>query len=191
VIALRRDFHANPELAFQETRTSEKIASVLADLGIEVRRGIATTGLVGLVRGQGGGPTIALRADMDALPIEENTGLPFSSRNPGVMHACGHDGHMAMLLGAAMLLAPMRDKLRGNIVFIFQPGEEGYAGANRMIEEGVLESEPRIQAVFALHLDSLSPSGTLSLKDGPIMACADVFTVSVIGKGGHGAIPQV
>lgn len=190
VIELRRHFHAHPELAFQEVGSSEKVAAVLTELGIEVRRKIATTGLVGVLRGGGEGPAIGLRADMDALPIEEQSGVPFSSKTPGVMHACGHDGHMAMLLGAAMVLAPMRKELKGNIVFIFQPGEEGYAGASRMIDEGVLDAEPRIKAVFALHLDSLSPSGRLSVKDGPIMACADVFTLSIIGRGGHGAMPH-
>jgi amidohydrolase len=190
VVELRRDFHAHPELSFQELRTSEKVASVLARTGVEVKRDVATTGVVGLLRGTGEAPTIALRADMDALPIDENTGLQFASTKPGIMHACNHDGHMAMLLGAAMLLAKMQDKIRGNVKFIFQPGEEGYAGARWMIEDGVLEEEPRIGAAFALHLDPLSASGTLSVREGPMMACADVFTLSIIGKGGHGAVPH-
>ncbi|RJP71391.1 MAG: amidohydrolase [Candidatus Abyssobacteria bacterium SURF_17] len=190
VIRIRREFHSYPELSFQEFRTSEKIAACLDDLGLEVRRNVATTGVVGLVRGREKGRTIALRADMDALPVEENTGLPFASRNAGVMHACGHDGHMAMLLGAAMVLANLRERIRGSVKFIFQPGEEGYAGARQMIEEGVLDEEPRIEAAFALHLDPLVPSNTLCIRKGPIMACADVFMLSIIGKGGHGALPH-
>jgi amidohydrolase len=190
IVEIRRDFHAHPELSFQELRTSAKVASILEQLGLEVTRDIATTGLVGLLRGAQDGPTIALRADMDALPLTEKTGLPFSSTNPGVMHACGHDGHMAMLLGAAMVLVKMRESLRGNVKFIFQPGEEGYAGAHHMIEQGVLEDEPRIEAAFALHIDPMSPSGEFGVRAGPMMACADLFTLSIIGKGGHGAIPH-
>lgn len=190
IVEIRRDLHAHPELSFQETRTSDKIASVLERLGLDVKRNVATTGLVGLLRGAADGPTIGLRADMDALPVTEKTGLPFASKNPGVMHACGHDGHMAMLLGAAMILEKMRESLRGNVKFIFQPGEEGYAGALRMIEEGVLEDEPRIEAVFAMHLDPMSASGTFATRGGPMMACADLFTLTIVGKGGHGAMPH-
>ncbi len=190
VVEIRRDLHSHPELSFQEMRTSEKVASILERLGLEVRRGVATTGVVGLLRGAAAGPTIALRADMDALPVTEKTGLPFASTNPGVMHACNHDGHVAMLLGAAMVLAMMRDSLRGSVKFIFQPGEEGYAGARKMIEEGVLEDDPRIGAAFALHLDPMSQPGTFAVREGPMMACADIFTISVIGKGGHGAMPH-
>ena len=190
MVEIRRDLHAHPELSFQETRTSDKVASVLEGLGLEVKRNIATTGLIGLLRGASDGPTIALRADMDALPISEKTGLAFASKNSGVMHACGHDGHMAMLLGAAMILTEMRDSLRGNVKFIFQPGEEGYAGAAQMIEEGVLEDEPRIEAAFAMHLDPMSPSGSFATRGGPVMACADLFTLTIIGKGGHGAMPH-
>jgi amidohydrolase len=190
VIDIRRHLHAHPELSFQELETSRFIASLLEDAGVEVKRGLATTGVVGHVRGAKSGRTIALRADMDALPVTEVTGLSFVSRIPGVMHACHHDGHMAMLLGAAMILVRMRERLEGNVKFIFQPGEEGYAGARKMIEEGVLEDEPRIQAAFALHLDALSPSGTLSTRPGPIMACADIFSISIIGKGGHAAMPH-
>jgi len=190
VVAIRRDFHSHPELSFQELRTSERVASILERLDLEVKRNIATTGVVGLLRGAAEGPTIALRADMDALPITEKTGLPFASTNPGVMHACNHDGHMAMVLGAAMALVKMRESLRGNVKFLFQPGEEGYAGARRMIEEGVLEDEPRIDAAFALHLDPLSDTGAFAVRAGPMMACADLFTISIIGRGGHGAVPH-
>ncbi len=190
VVDIRRDFHRHPELSFEESRTSEKVAAILADVGLQVNRNIATTGVVGLLRGSGSGATIALRADMDALPINENTGLPFASATPDVMHACHHDGHMAMLAGAAMVLARLRESFRGNVKFIFQPGEEGYAGARQMIEEGVIEDEPRIDAAFGLHLDSLSPSGVLLIREGPIMACADMFSLSIIGKGGHAAAPH-
>lgn len=190
MVEVRRDLHAHPELSFLELRTSEKIASALEELGLEVKRNVATTGVVGLLRGGADGPTIALRADMDALPLTEKTGLPFASTNPGVMHACNHDGHMAMLLGAAMVLAGMRGSLRGNVKFIFQPGEEGYAGARQMIEEGVLEDEPKIEAAFALHIDPMAPSGTFAVRPGPMMACADMFTLSIVGRGGHGAVPS-
>jgi amidohydrolase len=190
MIAIRRDFHAHPELSFQEVRTSEKVASTLDGIGLEVKRNIATTGVVGLLRGASDGPTIALRADMDALPVEEKTGLPFASENPGVMHACNHDGHVAMLLGAAMVLNNMRETLRGNVKFIFQPGEEGFAGARQMIEAGVLEDEPQIEAAFAIHLDPMSDSGMFAVRGGPIMACADMFTLTIVGKGGHGAMPH-
>ena len=190
IVEIRRDLHAHPELSFQETRTSEKVASTLEGLGLEVKRNIATTGVVGLLRGASEGPTVALRADMDALPVKEKTGLPFASKSPGVMHACNHDGHVAMLLGAAMVLKDMQETLPGNIKFIFQPGEEGYAGAKQMIEAGVLEDEPRIEAAFALHLDPMSASGTFATRGGPIMACADLFSLTIIGKGGHGAMPH-
>jgi len=190
MVEVRRDLHAHPELSFLELRTSEKIASALEGLGLEVKRNVATTGVVGLLRGGADGPTIALRADMDALPLTEKTGLPFASTNPGVMHACNHDGHMAMLLGAAMVLAGMRGSLRGNVKFVFQPGEEGYAGARQMIEEGVLEDEPKIEAAFALHIDPMAPSGTFAVRPGPMMACADMFTLSIVGRGGHGAVPS-
>jgi amidohydrolase len=190
IVEIRRDFHKYPELSFEERRTSDRVASILDHMGLEVKRDVATTGVVGLLRGAGEGLTIALRADMDALPINENTGLPFSSTTSGVMHACHHDGHMAMLLGAAMVLTKLRERVRGNVKFIFQPGEEGYAGARQMIEEGVLEEEPRIDAAFALHLDALSPCGMFFIREGPIMACADMFTLSLIGRGGHGAVPH-
>ena len=191
VVAIRRDFHAHPELSFQELRTSEKIASILQDIGLEVTRDIATTGVVGLLKGSAGGPTIALRADMDALPITEETGLPYASTTPGVMHACSHDGHMAMALGAAMVLSKMRPDLKGNVKFVFQPAEEGYAGARQMIEEGVLEDVPKIEAAFALHIDSFGAPGTLSVREGPMMACADIFNLTITGRGGHGAAPHV
>jgi amidohydrolase len=190
VIDIRRDLHSHPELSFQEVRTASVIASILEPLGIEVIRNVATTGVVGIIRGSKQEPAIALRADMDALPITEATGLPFASQTSGIMHACHHDAHVAMLLGAAMVLQKMRNKLNGTVKLIFQPGEEGYAGARRMIEEGVLEDMPKVQAAFALHLDALSPSGTLSIRKGAIMACADIFTLSIVGKGGHGAMPH-
>lgn len=191
VVAIRRDFHAHPELSFQEQRTSEKIASILHDIGLEVKQGIATTGVVGLLRGSADGPTIALRADMDALPITEETGLPYASTRPGVMHACNHDAHMAMLLGAAMVLSKMRADLKGNVKFVFQPAEEGYAGARQMIDEGVLEDVPKIEAAFALHIDTFAPPGMLCVREGPMMACADIFNLTVTGRGGHGAAPHV
>ncbi len=188
---LREDFHSHPELAFKEVRTSRIICDFLERVGVEViTRGAAGTGVVGLLRGNHPGPCLALRADMDALPLEEQSGLGYSSQNPGVMHACGHDGHMAVLLGAAHLLAGMRGQLSGCVKFIFQPGEEHGNGAKRMIEAGVLTEEPAIEAIFALHARHQIGVGQIELDPVP-GAATDPFVLRVIGRGTHAAYPHL
>jgi len=189
VIELRRDFHRHPELGFAEERTAEKAAAYLSQCGLEVRRGLARTGLVGLLRGTGPGRTLLLRADMDALPVEEQTGAAYCSVNPGIMHACGHDGHTAMLLVAAKVLAGLRDRFRGSIKFAFQPNEEGTA-AGLMIEDGVL-LEPRVEAALAIHLWSGLASGTIAVGPGPVMAGLEEFSLILRGRGGHTAAPHL
>lgn len=190
VISWRRLFHQNPELSFKEFETSQAVAEELKKLGIKVKRGVGGTGVVGLLIGGQRGRTVALRADMDALPVSEDHKTEYISRNPGIMHACGHDGHMAMLLGAARLLAVRKDSLKGNIKFLFQPGEETPpGGALGMIKAGAMEN-PGVDAVFALHLDSSLPSGTVGLRKGPMMAASDNFEITVTGRGGHAARPH-
>lgn len=189
LVEIRRDLHAHPEIGLQEVRTSAKVAQHLKELGLGVRTGIGTTGVIGLLEGGSSGGAIAIRADMDALPITEETGLPFASKSQGVMHACGHDGHVAMALGAARLLADVRDKIRGNVKFIMQPAEENYGGARDLVEEGALEN-PHVDGIIALHIEADLEVGKLELKAGPIGASADVFMISINGKGGHGSEPQ-
>ena len=201
VIAWRRDFHQNPELSNRETRTSKIVADHLKSLGLEVRTGIAKTGVVGVLRGGKPGPTIAFRADMDALPVTERVDVPFKSLvrttynnvETGVMHACGHDGHTAILMGAAEVLSKMKNELSGTFVFIFQPAEEGApigeeGGAPLMIKEGCLEN-PKSEAIFGLHLEAAYYVGTLNYKSGGTMASSDRFEITVNGKQSHGADP--
>lgn len=190
LVDIRRDIHAHPELGFQETRTSALVAGILEELGLEVERGVAVTGVVGTLRGGLPGPTFGIRADMDALPMPEKTGLPFASTAPNVMHACGHDCHVTMALGAAMALSAIAEGLPGTVKFVFQPGEEGMAGGKSMVEQGVLEAEPRIEAMMALHMAPTAPTGLILTRPGPIMAAGDIFSVVVQGKGGHGARPH-
>jgi amidohydrolase len=191
IVAWRRDLHRNPELGFEEERTARSIASRLTEIGVgEVETGVAKTGVVAVLRAESGaGPAVLLRADMDALPIQEVAGREYGSQVPGKMHACGHDGHMAMLLGAAALLVERREALQRDVVFCFQPAEEGLGGARRMIEEGVLDRY-EVGSAYALHLWSQFPSGTLHLRWGPIMAAQDEFTARIVGSGGHGAQPH-
>jgi amidohydrolase len=189
VIRLRRDFHAHPELGFMEHRTAGIIARYCAELGLEVRTGMARTGVTALLRGALPGRTVMLRADMDALPIQERTEVDYRSTAPGVMHACGHDGHMAILLGTASLLASHRESLRGNVLFVFQPAEENLGGARLMIEEGALGS-PAVDAAFGLHLISILPRGYIGTCRGPFMAAMDTFTIRVRGRSGHSAMPD-
>ena len=189
MIRLRRDFHRYPELGFAETRTSGIIAEYLRNLGLEVSEGVGTTGVVGVLNGNRTGKTVMLRADMDALPIQELNEVEYRSVNDGVMHACGHDGHMAILLGTAAVLSGMRDRLNGQVKFVFQPAEESLGGARNMIADGVLDN-PRVDAAFGLHLISLLPLGYIGYKPGPIMASMDPFTITIKGKGGHGAMPE-
>lgn len=188
--ALRREFHQYPELGFQERRTSRRVAEELERLGLEVHTGIAETGVVAVLRGQKESPRVLLRADMDALPVQEANDAPYASKHPGVMHACGHDGHMAMLLTAARLLTERRDAVPGTVIFLFQPAEEGLGGAERMIQEGVLERF-RPDMALALHLWNTKPVGFVGLAEGPTMAAADEFSIRLQGKGGHGAMPHL
>ncbi|KVQ87933.1 amidohydrolase [Burkholderia ubonensis] len=187
MIALRRRLHAHPELGFEERATSELVADCLTTWGYQVTRGLGGTGVVGTLT-RGAGRRLGLRADMDALPIRETTGLPHASRIDGVMHACGHDGHTAMLLAAARCLAE-RERFRGTLNLIFQPAEEGLGGAQRMIEDGLFARFP-CDAVFAMHNVPGLPAGTLGFCDGPFMASADEVRVRMTGRGGHGAAPH-
>ncbi len=185
IVRMRRDFHMYPELKWEERRTSSIVESELRSLGMEVVR-VAETGVIGLIKG-GEGPVVALRADMDALPIQEENDVPYRSRVPGKMHACGHDAHTAMLLGAAKVLAKYRDKLAGTVKLIFQPAEEGGLGAKAMVESGVLDD---VKAFFGIHVWSALPAGVVGVREGPMLAGADAFTIRIRGKGGHGAIPH-
>ena len=188
LVSFRRDIHANPELAYEEHRTAKKIAEALSELGLEVHTGIGRTGLVASLKVGNSDRTIGLRADMDALPMHEETGLPYASRNTGVFHGCGHDGHVSMLLGAAQHLANTR-RFDGTVHLIFQPAEEGEAGARAMIEDGLFERFP-CDRVFAFHNWPDLPAGTISTRSGPIMAAADKFEILVEGRGGHAAMPH-
>jgi hippurate hydrolase len=187
--AWRRDIHAHPELNYEEHRTSETVARLLASWGIEVHRGIATTGVVGVLRIGSSGRAIGLRADMDALPMPEETGLPHASTVPGKMHACGHDGHTAMLLGAAKYLAETK-QFDGTVVFIFQPAEEGGAGGQRMVQEGLFKRFP-VDAVYAVHNDPGTKLGEMTVVTGPVLAAADGLDIRVRGRGGHAARPHL
>lgn len=187
VIEMRRDFHRHPELGFQEFRTSAKVSEFLRQSGLEPTEGIATTGVMAEIRGGHPGPTLMLRADMDALPIEEETDLEFASQEPGKMHACGHDLHTAILLGTARILQGMQPRLKGTVKLIFQPAEEGPGGADPMIRQGVLEN---VDYALGLHLWSDLPCGHVAITPGPVMAAADTFRVKIHGKGGHAAYPH-
>ena len=194
VIEWRRDLHAHPERSNREERTARTVAQLLREFGVdEVKTGVANHGVIGLIRGKLPGPTIGLRADMDALPIQEQTGLPFSSKNPGVMHACGHDAHTAMLLGASKVLCGLRDVLPGTVKVVFQPSEEGapqgeVGGASLMIKEGVLKN-PDVAAMFAMHTSPEDAVGKIAYCLGPIMASSDCFRITVKGKQTHAARP--
>ncbi|HEV7214788.1 MAG TPA: amidohydrolase [Chloroflexota bacterium] len=191
VVLDRRHLHANPELGFQERRTAAFITERLCALGLEVQTGIAETGVVGLLRGVRPGKTVLLRADIDALPIQEQNDVPYRSQVDGVMHACGHDGHTAILLNTARVLTNRRDRLTGNVKFVFQPSEEAPpGGAVKMIEEGVLEN-PRVDAAFGLHLGQNLPLGAIMARPGPISAASDRFQIDITGKGGHAARPHL
>jgi len=187
LIALRRDFHRHPELGFQEFRTADRIEAYLKEIGLAPYR-IAGTGVVACLEGARPGPVVMLRADMDALPVSEENEVPYKSQNPGVMHACGHDAHMAMLLVAAKVLVPIKQSIPGTIKFVFQPNEE-IAGALQMVEEGVLENPP-VDAVMGLHVWSPVPSGKIGITAGPVMGGLDVFKMTIFGKGGHTGVPE-
>jgi hippurate hydrolase len=188
LIAIRRDIHAHPELGFEEFRTSELVATKLAEWGIEVHRNVGRTGVVGVLRKGNGQAAIGLRADMDALPIEEANGLPHASTRPGIMHACGHDGHTAMLLGAAKYLAES-GTFNGTVNFIFQPAEEGLGGARAMLEDGLMDRFP-MDSVFGIHTSPGLPLGQFSIRPGAMMAGGGFFDITVTGTGAHGAHPE-
>eukprot|EP00466_Bigelowiella_natans_P019432 jgi/Bigna1/68305/fgenesh1_pg.5_\ len=183
VIAMRRHFHMYPELSLKEQKTAQYIAEKLKDFGLEVTTNVGGHGVVGVLRGgvKGGARTIAIRADMDGLPIQEQVEADYKSKNNGVMHACGHDGHMAILLGAVQVVAPWKKKIKGNIKFIFQPAEEGFGGAKSMIDDGVLTSAPKVDEIYGLHLWNYQEVGTVGARIGPIMAASDRFNVEVRG----------
>ncbi len=192
LVAWRRDFHMHPELGFQEVRTAGVVADHLRELGLEVSTGVGKTGVVALVEGEGipeDAPTVLLRFDMDALPIQEENDVPYRSQHPGVMHACGHDGHTAIGMGVAELLARRREEIPGRVKLVFQPAEEGLGGALSMIADGALEN-PRPSAAFGLHLWSQLPLNQVVAQPGPLWAAADKFVLRVMGKGGHGAMPH-
>src|SRR5215831_5834622 len=190
MVALRRDLHQHPELAYEEVRTAGLVAQRLDSLGLQVQTGVAQTGVVSLLRGGASSPgakTLAIRADMDALPIHEVSELDYRSSVEGKMHACGHDGHTAILLSVAALLSKRQAELTGTVKFLFQPAEEGRGGAKLMLKEGVLEG---VDGVLGLHLMSGSPVGRIGVRAGPVFASVDGFVLRVKGKGGHAAMPQ-
>jgi len=188
--SLRREFHRNPELGFKEFHTAEIILRELSKLeGFSIQSGIAETGIVALLNGGSPGKVLLLRFDMDALPVAEKTGVDYASRNEGLMHACGHDGHLAIGLTVARLLAESRQDIKGQIKFVFQPAEEGLGGARRMIEEGVLK-DPVPDIVLGLHLWNEKELGWLGISDGPVMSASETFEITVQGKGGHGGLPH-
>jgi len=190
IVGIRRELHQIPEPAYTEKKTSAAVADHLKKAGLEVRTGIARYGVAGLLSTGRPGPTLMIRADMDALPVEEQTGLLFSSTHAGAMHACGHDAHMAMVVGAALVLSSVKDTLKGNIKFLFQPAEEGPGGAKPMIEEGVMDN-PKVDYAVGCHLWPASPEGTIGVKAGTIMAAMNRFDIRIIGSQGHGAMPHL
>jgi len=189
VVGLRRRIHRHPELGLHLPRTQSAVLEALDGLGLSTRKGDRLTSVVASLDGARPGPAILLRADMDALPVHEETGFEFASEVDGVMHACGHDAHVAMLVGAARLLARRREQLAGRVVFMFQPGEEGYHGARLMLEEG-LASEPAPGAAFALHGDARYRAGVVATRSGPILASGDTLEVVIHGRGGHASAPH-
>jgi amidohydrolase len=188
-IERRRDIHRHPELGFEETRTAKIVSETLADLGLEVTTGIAETGVVGILKGNTEAPVLLLRFDMDALPILEETGADYASENSGKMHACGHDSHVAVGLSVAKLLAKHQEELQGTIKFVFQPAEEGGGGAEKMVKQGILD-HPKVDYSMAMHVWNDKPVGWYALTPGPMMAGAEIFSVKITGKGGHGAAPH-
>ena len=190
VIKIRRDLHLIPETAYTEKKTADYVTRYLKTLGLDVHTGIAQYGVVGLMDTGRPGKTLLIRSDMDALPITEETGLEFASTHAGAMHACGHDGHMSMVMGAATVLSKIKDQLNGTIKFIFQPAEEGPGGAKPMIEQGVME-DPMVDYAIGCHLWPDIAEGAVGVKAGPLMAAMDRFDLRIIGRGGHGAMPHL
>jgi amidohydrolase len=190
IIKTRRDLHRIPEVGYTEEKTSTYVADYLKREGLEVQTGIAQFGVVGLLDSGRPGPTLLIRADMDALLLQEETGLEFASTHDGVMHACGHDAHMAMGLGAATVLNRLKENLTGTIKFVFQPAEEGPGGAKPMIDEGVMEN-PKVDYAIGCHVWPEIPEGTIGVRSGPFLAAMDRFDLKIFGKGGHGAMPHL
>lgn len=190
VIEVRRELHRHPEIGLELPATQARILAALDGLSLDVRTGEATTSVIATLEGGRPGPTILLRADMDGLPLQEDTGLPFASEVPGAMHACGHDTHVAMLVGAARLLAARRDELAGRVLFMFQPGEEGYHGARVMLDEGLLHDASLPTGAFAIHIGTRYRSGTVNLRRGPLLASGDTIRITVRGSGGHASAPH-
>jgi hippurate hydrolase len=187
-VALRRAIHAEPELGLDLPKTTAKVKAALAGLPLEIREGPSTTGVMAILRGPANGRTVLLRGDMDALPLTEDTGLDFTSKHDGAMHACGHDTHVAMLAGAARALSARRDRLAGTVMFMFQPGEEGWHGARHMIADGLLDPLPDV--AFALHISPNMPRGTFAGRAGPLLAASDTLRVRIVGAGGHASMPH-
>jgi len=188
LVALRRAIHVEPELGLQNPKTLAKIKAALAGLPLEFREGPSTTGLIAILRGSDNGRTVLLRGDMDALPLHEDTGLDYASATEGAMHACGHDTHVAMLVGAARLLSAKRDTLVGTVMFMFQPGEEGHHGARFMLDDGLIDPLP--DAAFALHIMPNAPHGIFTGRSGPLLASADKLHMTITGRGGHASMPH-
>jgi amidohydrolase len=188
LVELRRAIHREPELGLQNPKTLAKIKAALAGLPLEFREGPSTTGLLAILRGPSNGRTILLRGDMDALPLHEDTGLDFASETTGAMHACGHDTHVAMLVGAAKMLCARQDQLTGTVQFMFQPGEEGHHGARFMLDDGLIDPLP--DAAFALHIMPNAPHGIFTGRAGPLLASSDVLSIKITGKGGHASMPH-
>jgi hippurate hydrolase len=189
-IRLRRRLHENPELGLVLPDTQRAVLGALDGLDLEIATGGSTSAVVATVRGSGPGPTILLRADMDALPMKEESGVPFASQQEGRMHACGHDAHVAMLAGAAQLLARRRGDFAGTVKLLFQPGEEGHGGARILIGEGLLDALPRVDAAFAIHVDPSLPKGRIATRPGPILASGDLISIDIEGRGGHASMPH-
>ena len=187
---LRRDFHRNPELGFQEVRTAGVVARDLTELGLEVSTGVGKTGVVATLEGSRSGPVLLVRFDMDALPIQEETGVEYASQTPGIMHACGHDGHTAIGLTVARMLEAHKSDLGGTVKLVFQPAEEGLGGAQAMVADGVLDN-PQPDRSLSLHLWNDKPLGWIGVTPGPVMSASDRFTVKINGRGGHGASPYI
>jgi amidohydrolase len=188
LVALRRAIHLEPELGLMNPRTTDKIRAALAGLPLEIREGPSTTGLIATLKGPQNGRTVLLRGDTDALPLTEETGLDFTSEIPGAMHACGHDSHVAMLVGAARLLCARRDQLAGTVQFMFQPGEEGHHGARFMLDDGLIDPLP--DAAFALHVMPNAPHGVFGGRAGPLLAATDRLHITIKGRGGHASMPH-
>jgi amidohydrolase len=190
LVEIRRTIHMHPELGFEEVETSRLVSEWLERFGLQVKKGMAKTGVVGLLNGKRPGKTVAIRADMDALPMDEANQVPYASKVKGKMHACGHDAHVAILLGVAKFFSSIPDKVRGNIKWIFQPAEEGGGGGRVMVEEGVLEN-PKVDAIFGAHVFPFLPVGKVGVNEREGLAAADRFTIKIMGKGGHAASPHV